>query len=165
MEPPATPIEALFEQLKEGQEFATEGKEKIEDSQLMRLTYDSIKATGLFNDQCKIWRNKSVLLKTYDHLITYFTDSDTDRRQNERTSGSARYSAHTVHEVVREEFNSILVTQESTPPMTHADIESLLSESSSRQAETQVEQANAVTMSELKEFVQTLMTTNNGNDN
>ena len=125
---PPTSIEALFKQLKEGQEFVTEGKETIQDSQLMRLAYDNIKATGLFENQCRDWRKKSILLKTYDHLITYFTDCDTDRRQNEATAASAGYSANAVREVVREEFTSMIADQEK---LTQSDIESFLADTAS----------------------------------
>ena len=86
---PPTPIESLFEQLKEGKEFANEGSETIENAQLMRMSYDNIKATGLFNDQCCLWRAKPAADKTYDNLVEYFTNCDNDRRQNEVTSGSA----------------------------------------------------------------------------
>ena len=70
---PPKPIESLFEQLKEGKEFANEGSETIQDPQLMRLAYDNVKSTGLFNDQCRLWRAKSLADKTYAILIEYFT--------------------------------------------------------------------------------------------
>ncbi len=164
---PPTPIEVLFEQLKEGQEFANEGKETIQDSQLMRLAYDNIKATGLFNEQCRTWRNKPALLKTYANLITSFTDWDTDRRQNETTSGSAGYSANAVRDVVREEFSNMLAAQDiDQPSMTHTDIESLLSDTTSTQSSANPEeQANAVSMSEIKTLLQTMMSENNNNNN
>jgi hypothetical protein len=53
---PPTPIEDLFLQLRDGQEFAADGNESISDSQLLRLCYDNVNSTGLFNDALKIWR-------------------------------------------------------------------------------------------------------------
>ena len=55
---PPTPIEDLYLQLRDGREFATEGQETIDDSQLLRLCYDNISNTGLFTDALKIWRQK-----------------------------------------------------------------------------------------------------------
>ena len=86
---PPTPIEVLFEQLKEGQEFANEGNEKVSNYQLMRLAYDNIQAAGIFKDACREWRKKPTADKNYDTLIEHFTDNDRDRRENEATSGSA----------------------------------------------------------------------------
>jgi len=60
---PPTPIEDLFLQLRIGQEFATEGSETINESQLLCLCYDNMNKTGLFNDALKIWRAKTT--KTY----------------------------------------------------------------------------------------------------
>ena len=40
------PIESIFLQLEEDKEFANEGGEIIEDSQLMRLGYDNVLTTG-----------------------------------------------------------------------------------------------------------------------
>ena len=56
---PPTPIEDLFLQLRDGQEFATDGNESISNSQLLRLCYDNVNSTGLFNDALKIWRAKA----------------------------------------------------------------------------------------------------------
>ena len=55
---PPTPIETLFLQLEEGQEFALEGNEKIDDTTLVRLGYDNVVATGQFTKYCTKWRNR-----------------------------------------------------------------------------------------------------------
>ena len=54
-----TTIEEIFIQLRYGQDFATDGQEKISDSQLLRLYYDNIRNTGLFNHALKVWRAKA----------------------------------------------------------------------------------------------------------
>jgi hypothetical protein len=166
---PPTPIEVLFEQLKEGKEFAAKGNEAFPDTQLMRLAYDNIKATGLFNEQCREWRKKPAQDKTYENLIEYFTECDTDRRQNETTSGSAGYSANAVREVVREEFNSIIAEQaDNVPTMTQSEIDSLLSGDSNNQDQPPVDTANALTKADMKlmfeEFLATAQSNNNHNN-
>jgi len=50
---PPTPIETLYEQLIDGQQFALKGGETIHDSQLVRKGYEILEKTGLFNEDCK----------------------------------------------------------------------------------------------------------------
>ena len=50
---PPTPIENLWKQLREGQDFAQEGNEPISDATLARNGYELILATGLFTTACK----------------------------------------------------------------------------------------------------------------
>jgi len=102
---PPTPIEDLFLQLREGQEFATEGSETIDDSQLLRLCYDNVNKTGLFNDALKIWRAKTT--KNYSLFTTYMTNEHEDRMKNQTTSASAGYSANnvsTITDIVHKEL-------------------------------------------------------------
>ncbi len=166
---PPTPIEVLFEQLKEGKEFATEGNEAVPDSQLMRLAYDNIKATGLFNEACRDWRKKPAADKDYENLIEHFTECDTDRRQNEATTGSEGYSANAVREVVRDEFNAMLTDQENntTPTMTHNDFEAMLgtANTSSTIAEAQAESANAATKTNLETIFMKFLESQTNNNN
>ena len=56
---PPTPIEDRFLQLREGQLFGTEGSETIDDTQLLRLSFDNVNKTAIFNDALKIWRDKT----------------------------------------------------------------------------------------------------------
>ena len=148
---PPTPIEALWEQLKEGQEFATEGAEAIANSQLMRLAYDNIKNTGLFNDQCRTWRQKLAADKTYASLKIYFIECDTDRRQNETTSGTAGYSANAVRELVHEELATIVADQ---PPPTGFTQEHFQSGDLCQPIQ---DSANAVTLEDMKALFKTML--------
>jgi len=61
-----TPIETLYEQLTDAQQFAMQGGETIHDSQLVRKGYEIIGRTGLFTEYCKKWRKNQ---KTNKHSI------------------------------------------------------------------------------------------------
>ena len=141
------PPSLLVEQLKEGQEIATEGQEAIADSQLMCLAYDNIKNTGLYNDQCRLWRAKPSVLKTHGHLKTYFIEFD-DRRQNETTSGTAGYSVNAVPELVHDEVASIVAEQ---PASTQEEMQSCFIRQPTQ------ESANAVTLEEMKALFKTML--------
>jgi hypothetical protein len=93
---PPTPIEDLFLQLRDSQEFATKGNETISDSQLLRLCYDNINSTGLFNDTLKVWQAKPPVDKTYSLFCIYMTSEHGDRMKNQLTSESAGYSVNNI---------------------------------------------------------------------
>ena len=106
---PPTPIEDLFLQLREGQQFATEGSETIDDTQLLRLCYDNVNKTGLFNDALKIWRDKPV--KTYVLFAAYMTREHEDRMKNQTTSSGAGYAANnvtTITDIVHNELQQFV---------------------------------------------------------
>ena len=50
------PIEALFRQLRQAQEFAKQASEKIPDTALCRAGYNNLQSTGLFTQSCYEWR-------------------------------------------------------------------------------------------------------------
>jgi hypothetical protein len=96
---PPTPIADLFLQLHDGQEFAADGNESISDSQLLRLCYDNVNNTGLFNNALKLWRAKTQADKTYPLFCTYMTSKHKDRMRNQLTSERAGYSANNVSKI------------------------------------------------------------------
>ena len=50
---PPTPISDHFQQLKDGKEFAEEGNKIINDSQLLRLCYENVHASGFSTKHSK----------------------------------------------------------------------------------------------------------------
>jgi hypothetical protein len=91
---PPTAIADLFKQLQDGQILARDGKEDITNSQLLRLCYDNINATGLFDDALKIWCAKPEASKTYAAFKLVMTAEHDDRMKNHLTSKAAGYSAN-----------------------------------------------------------------------
>jgi hypothetical protein len=121
---PPTPIEDLFLQLRDGQEFATDGNETISDSQLLRLCYENINNTGLFNDALEVWRAKPPAAKTYILFCAYMRSEHEDRMKNQLTSNRAGYSANnvsTITDIVHKELEHFvnqmpIYQQEPAPP-------------------------------------------------
>jgi uncharacterized phage-associated protein len=91
---PPTTIADLFQQLQDGQTFAKDGFEDITDSQLLRLCYDNVNKTGLFDDALKIWRAKPEASKTYNDFKILMTIEHDNRMKNHLTSKAAGYSAN-----------------------------------------------------------------------
>ena len=51
-----TPIEMLFDQIEDTQDFAAVAGQPYTTNQLLTTAYNLIYATGLFFDDCKAWR-------------------------------------------------------------------------------------------------------------
>lgn len=140
---PPEVIESLFEQLQDGQDFAKQGSETISYDQLVRWGYENIYATGLFDSECKKWRKKPVLEKTWDLFKTYFTLAEADRAKHATTS-EATYTANQVQDLIQQELSSFLdrtiqtpipddatpsvITQESANSVTSAEIKKMIEE-------------------------------------
>jgi hypothetical protein len=155
---PPTPIEDLFLQLRDGQEFATDGNESISDSQLLRLCYDNVNSTGLFNDALKIWRAKPQANKTYPLFCTYMTAEHEDRMKNQLTSSGAGYSANNVSvitDIVHKQLEHFI----NQMPIFQQDPEQYPSNNENSDPNTTPpDQANAaLTTKDIKELFKTMM--------
>jgi len=87
---PPTPIEVLFTQLEEGVIFATAGGEVPAPAAVVRMGYNIVEATGLFETPCREWRKLPPAQKTMAEFQILFRQADTDRRRN-ITSSSAGF--------------------------------------------------------------------------
>ena len=108
---PPTPIEPLMEQLIDGQLFAAQDQEIIEDSQLMRWAYDNMKANGMFDRDCKKWHKKPYADKSWTTCKAFFTVVENDRKKKSPCASNATYTANQVQHVLQQELPSILQQQ------------------------------------------------------
>ena len=154
---PPTPIETLFDQLEEGQEFAAQGNEIIDNSQLMRWAYDNIKATGLFDKDCERWRKRPPAVKQWTAFKTFFIIAEDDRKKNNPSTEPSSYSANQVQQLIQDELESILA--ESAPPSL---IESSTTSTSPSSAPPATASANAaVTADEVRSIIKEALRTAN----
>ena len=86
-----TPISDLFQQLNDGKESTEEGNEIINDSQLLRLCYNNVHASGIFNETLKTWREKPDIDKIYANFFPFVTQQEEDRPINQPKSGTRGY--------------------------------------------------------------------------
>jgi hypothetical protein len=89
-----TPIEDLFKQLKEGQEFAKRSKEIISDTTLAREGYNIILATGLFSSACRKWRQIKEDERTWNKFQAHFKAASKDRKHDVITKEFANQAIH-----------------------------------------------------------------------
>jgi len=163
---PPTPIENLWSQLREGQDFAQEGNEPISDATLARNGYELILATGLFATSCKTWRDRPEANQTFSDLQIFFNKEVDDYESNTPTSSSQGYanSTENIQNIIHNELQTIFTQhnpdifntdQENVPPATPA--------SEPAPAPTQGSANSSEVLSELKNLVNALTSQSNIN--
>ena len=102
---PPTPIEALFEQLMDGRDYAVQGGEIILDSTMVSWGYNNIMQTGLFTSDCKKWSKMLPREKTWTNFCKFYKIADTIRQEhNQTTTAEATYTANQVEEILHKEM-------------------------------------------------------------
>lgn len=94
---PTTPIENLFLQIDDGIEFARAGNSAIDDNHAVRIIYNIILNTGVFELPCREWRARPDAEKTLRNFKTAFQAANEDRSA---TTASVGYHPQTAHAAV-----------------------------------------------------------------
>ena len=100
-----TPVETLFARIKECQGYAKAGDELINDRKIIRVTYMHIKRTGIFNEACDTWDDKTAANKTWKEFQTYFITAI--KNKNKHTTG---YTGHSDRIAVANQVTSNMET-------------------------------------------------------
>ena len=88
---PNQPTESLYEQIDNAVVFAASTDNEYTDKQTVSIGYEIMFQTGVYADDCKVWRKKPDADKTWPVFKVFFIDANQDRRQSKATSGSASY--------------------------------------------------------------------------
>jgi hypothetical protein len=92
---PNLPIETLFDQIENCIDFAAAGLSPYSTEQVTNNAYQLIFATGMFIDDCKIWKRHDAAYKTWDQFKIDFADSHREFRDARgTTAGSTNYQAN-----------------------------------------------------------------------
>jgi hypothetical protein len=59
------PIEVFYKQIEDGMEFADAGQTPYSPEQILSIAYQGIFRTGIFADDCKIWKRQAAAYKTW----------------------------------------------------------------------------------------------------
>ena len=68
---PSTPVQVLFNRIKEAQDLVTRGDNPFSDTQLLKFEYNAVLKTACFTDGLKVWRRKAAAKKTWANFQTY----------------------------------------------------------------------------------------------
>ena len=89
-----TPIEMLFDQIEDAQDFAAAAGQPYSNNQLLTTAYNLVYATALFFDDCKAWNRLTANQKTVDHFKTTFQQAQRELRDQQRTAQQAGFQAN-----------------------------------------------------------------------
>jgi hypothetical protein len=81
---PNQPIENLFEQINDAVEYAAAAKNPYTNAQIESTAYQLLFNTGVFSLECKEWRKKPAVTKTWANFIIFFTEKHMDWREDQQ---------------------------------------------------------------------------------
>ena len=83
---PNLPIETIFERNDEAVEFALAGNNPYSTLQIVTTAYYLIINTGIFPDDCRGWKHKPAIDKTWVSFQAHFTEAHLEMRESEATT-------------------------------------------------------------------------------
>ena len=78
----------------------SKGGEGISDSQLVRLGYNQVYKTGLFDTACAKWRRQPFIEKIWSKFQIFFTIKVTNYLKNNTADDEAQYTTAQVQELL-----------------------------------------------------------------
>jgi hypothetical protein len=89
------PIETLFDQIEYGIDFAAAGLTPYTPQQVVTNAYQLVYATGMFLDDCKVWKRRDAAYKTWEQFKTDFAIAHREFRDaRTTTAGATDYKAN-----------------------------------------------------------------------
>jgi hypothetical protein len=85
------PIEIFFDQVEDAVDFADAGESPCTPVQVTNIAYQLVFQAGLFPDECKLWKRRSVANKTSDTFKTECALADQELSESQLTTGSTSF--------------------------------------------------------------------------
>ena len=114
------PIETFFDQVEDAVEFASAGNAPFTPVQVVNTAYNVIFNTGMFTDDCKIWKRKPAANKTWTQFKVDFAIAHEELVESTQTAQAAGFQANNA-ETIRQTAAAI----ENLANATIADRESM----------------------------------------
>ena len=86
---PSCPIKVLFDQIEDAINYAAAGKVAFTTQQIANTAYNLVYDTGVFIDECKVWRKKEQANQTWEEFQCLFTEAHQDLQESRTTSRSS----------------------------------------------------------------------------
>ena len=91
---PNTPFEFLIDQIEECIEIADAGGQPFTPTQILNTAYTLVYNTGMYFDECKLWRPKLPADKTWANFKTHFLEAQRDLQLQQQTTQQAGFHAN-----------------------------------------------------------------------
>ena len=89
-------FETLIDQVEDVTEHAAAGKYPCTPRQPVNIACTLIFNTGVYHDDCNMWRTKPVVQKTWDAFKSFFANAHQDIRMSSQTDRSGGFQANNV---------------------------------------------------------------------
>ena len=83
------PLETLIDQVKNAVDYASAGDTPYTPSQVVGINFQLVFQTGIFNNECKLWRRQPVDVKTWTQFNEFFATSHQEWRESQTTTAGA----------------------------------------------------------------------------
>ena len=115
-------IETLFEKIEDTVEYTAQAHTPFTNAQVVSIAYMLVHKTGMFTNECKVWRRFTINLKTWDRFKDNFAEAymDIEATATARTAGFQANNANI--DIIHQDT---VVTIESLANATLADRESI----------------------------------------
>ncbi len=90
---PNLPIESLFQQIEDAVNYAAAGNTPYTAPQVLACAFQLVFATGMFLEDCKVWKRRDAAYKTYPQFKLDFAVSHRELRETRTTAAGAGYQA------------------------------------------------------------------------
>ena len=80
------PIESFFNQIDTAVEYGVAEGAPYTPEQIITIAFQLVFKTGLFPDNCKLWKRRPVADKKYAYFKTYFTEAHLGLRESQTTT-------------------------------------------------------------------------------
>ena len=91
---PSNPIENLFKQIEDGNQYASYGNLPFSDSQLVNIGYNIIYDTTALTKACKDWNKLTPPNKTWANFKRHFSEAYSEYEEFDQESNSNQYAAN-----------------------------------------------------------------------
>ena len=99
------PIETLFKRIEECVQFAAAGDTPFTAPQVVSTAFRIVQKTGMYADDCKVWKRQTALYKTWAQFKVDFTIAHNELREDQRTTRDAGFQANSA--IQQETANAI----------------------------------------------------------
>ena len=103
------PVETLYKRIEEGVQFAAAGNTPFTAEQVVSIAFRIIQKTGMFTDDCKIWKRRPPVQKTWAQFKVDFALAHSELRESQQTNRTGGYAnnATEMHDMQQETATAI----------------------------------------------------------
>ena len=104
---PNQPFETVISQVEDAVEYAAAGNTPYSPAQVVTHAYNLVNNTGLFADDCKLWRRKPLAERTWANFRTDFTLAHQELRESSQTAHTGGFQANNIMETAHHQADTV----------------------------------------------------------